>query len=242
VVNNDLNNLLTSINIPIIIVDNELCVRRVTAPGEKIFNLIPSDVGRPLSNIKPNLDIPNLVPLIKEVIESLSTREREVRDSENRWHQLRIRPYRTSDNKIDGAVITLVEIDQMKRSLADLQNVVEFANAILDAASEPMLVLGEDLSAKQTNRAFRERFKIARADLENARIYQLGDGWKLPKLRTWLGAMNKGQQRTGELTLEHKFPLLGRLHLNFRAQRLNADSEHVFVLTVTEAAPAVERK
>ena len=94
-VNNDLNNLLTSINIPIIIVDSELSVRRVTAPGEKIFNLIPSDVGRPLSNIKPNLDIPDLVPLIREVVETLSSRQREVRDSEDRWHQLRIRPYRT---------------------------------------------------------------------------------------------------------------------------------------------------
>ena len=93
-------------------------MRRVTAPGEKIFNLIPSDVGRPLSNIKPNLDIPDLIPLIREVIETLRIREREVRDSENHWHQLRIRPYRTLDNKIDGAVITLVEIDQMKRSLA----------------------------------------------------------------------------------------------------------------------------
>ena len=174
-VNNDLNNLLTSINIPIIIVDSELCVRRVTAPGEKIFNLIPSDVGRPLSNIKPNLDIPDLVPLIHEVIESLSMREREVRDSEDHWHQLRIRPYRTLDNKIDGAVITLVEIDQMKRSLADLQNIFEFANTILDSAREPMVVLDEDLSVRKANRAFRERFKIARADLENARIHRLGD-------------------------------------------------------------------
>ena len=241
-VNNDLNNLLTSINISIIIVDNQLRVRRVTAPGEKIFNLIPTDVGRPLSNIKPNLDIPDLVPLIHEVIDTLSIREREVRDSENRWHQLRIRPYRTTDNKIDGAVITLVEIDQMKRSLADLQNVMEFANTILEMASEPIVVLDEDLSVKQANRAFRKRFEVDRANLENARIDYLGDGWKMPKLRTWLAEMNKKKQRTAELKLEHEFPPLGRLKLNFRAHRLKANGHDVIVLAVSEAGSTAPSK
>ena len=241
-VNNDLNNLLTSINIPIIIVDNALRVRRVTAPGEKIFNLIATDVGRPLSNIKPNLDIPDLTALIREVIETLSAREREVRDSDNRWHQLRIRPYRTLDNKIDGAVITLVEIDQMKRSLADLQNVLEFANTILDSAREPILVVGKDLIVQKANRVFRERFKVARVDLENAHIHHLGDGWKLPKLRTWLTEMNRNAQRTAELQLEHKFPFVGRLKLTFRARRLAVDGDHVIVLTVCESAPSTETK
>jgi two-component system, chemotaxis family, CheB/CheR fusion protein len=240
--NNDLNNLLTSINIPIIIVDNKLRVRRVTAPGERIFNLIPSDVGRPLSNIKPNLDVPDLVPLIQEVIQSLTTREREVRDSEDRWHQLRVRPYRTLDNKIDGAIITLVEIDKMKRSLADLQNVLEFANTIVDGSREPILVLGEDLSVKQANRAFQERFKVARADLENAPVHQLGDGWKIPKLRNWLTDLNRKAQRIGELDLQHKFPSLGRLHLKFHAYRLKADGYHVIVLTISEVNSAMETK
>jgi two-component system, chemotaxis family, CheB/CheR fusion protein len=241
-VNNDLNNLLTSINIPIIIVDNELCVRRVTAPGEKIFNLIPSDVGRPLSNIKPNLDIPDLVPLIREVIQTLSTREREVRDSDNRWHQLRVRPYRTMDNKINGAIITLVEIDQMKRSLANLQSVVEFANTILDSTREPMVVVGEDLVIRRANQAFREQFKVARADLQNARIHRLGDNWNLPKLRGWLTGMNKNLQRTSELKITHRFPLLGLLHLSFHAKRFKADEDHVILLAIKNISAAAERK
>src|SRR5205085_2627994 len=114
--NSDLNNIFSSISIPIIIVDNALRIRRVTTPGEKIFNLISSDVGRPLSNMKPNLDVPNLEGLIREVIDTLSVREREVRDSGGRWYNLRVRPYRTIDNKIGGAVITLVDIDEAKRN------------------------------------------------------------------------------------------------------------------------------
>lgn len=241
-VNNDLNNLLSSINIPITIVDNDLCVRRVTTPGEKIFNLIPSDVGRPLSNIKPNLDIPDLGPLIREVIETLTTREREVRDHYGRWHQLRIRPYRTADNKIDGAVITLVEIDQMKRSIAELQNVVEYANAILDTAREPMLVLDEKLVVKQANRAFRERFKVAKAELEGAQIHKIGENWRAPKLRPWLSEMVEKQQRIGEIELRQKFPILGTMTLKFRPQRLKADGDSVIVITISEVPASREQK
>ncbi|MCA1659627.1 MAG: PAS domain-containing protein, partial [Verrucomicrobiaceae bacterium] len=82
VLNNDLVNILSSISIPIVIVDNNLLVRRITTPGERIFNLIPTDVGRPLSNIKPNIDIPNLDSMIREVIKTLSTRECEVTDAD----------------------------------------------------------------------------------------------------------------------------------------------------------------
>jgi len=235
-VNNDLNNLLSSINIPTIIVDNDLCVRRVTSPGEKVFNLIPGDVGRPLSNIKPNLDMPDLGPLIREVIDTLSTREQEVCDSNGRWHQLRIRPYRTVENKIDGAVITLIEIDQLKRSIAEMQNVVEFAHAILDSARDPTLVIDDALRVKQTNRAFRQRFKIAKADLEQARVGRIGENWKLPKLGRWLKEMVEKEQRYGELDLMHKFPLVGQLSLQFRAQRLKGKGHPLIVLTVTEAA------
>ena len=238
--NNDLNNLLSSINIPIIIVDNDLCIRRVTSPGEKVFNLIPSDVGRPLSNIKPNLDVPDLGPLIREVIDTLTIREREISDSNGRWHQLRIRPYRTADNKIDGAVITLVEIDQMKRNITELKSVVDFAHAILDSARDPGLVLDDDLRVKQTNQAFRNRFKITKADLENARIQKIGDHWRIPKLGRWLDESVLKGRRAAELDLAHKFPTIGPVRLHFRAQRLEANGHHLIVLTITEPAPAAQ--
>ena len=130
----------------------------------------------------------------------------------------------------------------MKRSLASLQDVLEFANTILDTARDPIVVLGEDLIVKKANRAFRERFKIARADLENARIHHLGDSWKMPKLRTWLTEMVRKVQPTAELQLEHKFPLLGLRKLNFCAQRLKADNDEVIVLTISEAGALTKDK
>jgi len=109
--NSDLKNLLASIQLPIVMVDNELLVRRVTPAARNVFNVLQSDVGRPISDFKPNIDIPDLEELLREVIETLAMRERKVTDREGREYSLRLRPYRTTENKIDGAVITLVDIN-----------------------------------------------------------------------------------------------------------------------------------
>ncbi len=108
---NELNNLLASTQMPIVMVDNALTVRRATPAARDAFNILPTDIGRPLSELRPNIDVPDLEKVLCEVIETLGTRERKVIDKEGRTYLLRVRPYRTTDNKIDGAVITLVDID-----------------------------------------------------------------------------------------------------------------------------------
>jgi two-component system, chemotaxis family, CheB/CheR fusion protein len=115
-VNNDLQNLLGSINIPILMLDGELRLRRFTALAQPIFNLIPTDIGRPFSDIQPNILIPDLEVLIVETIDTLTIREQEVQDRKGNWYVLRIRPYRTIDNRIDGVVMSLIDIDSLKRS------------------------------------------------------------------------------------------------------------------------------
>jgi len=110
-VTGELNNLLASIQMPIVMVDNALTVRRATPAARDAFNILPTDIGRPLTELRPNIDVPNLENILREVIETLGTRERRVTDRDGRNYSLRIRPYRTTDNKIDGAVLTLVDID-----------------------------------------------------------------------------------------------------------------------------------
>jgi two-component system CheB/CheR fusion protein len=116
-VNNDLVNLLSGVNIPIVMVSRDLRIRRFTPLAEKLFNLIPSDVGRPISDIKPNLDVADLSGLIGGVIDSLTPHEGEARDVAGRWYSLRVRPYVTLDSKIDGASIVLVDIDSYRRQI-----------------------------------------------------------------------------------------------------------------------------
>jgi two-component system CheB/CheR fusion protein len=113
-VNNDLHNLNASVNIPIVMVGTDLRIRCFTAVAEKLLNLIPADVGRPFSDIKIKVDLPNLDKATLEVMDTLQTKEIEGRDSSGRWWSVRIRPYRTTDSKIDGAVIAFVNIDQQK--------------------------------------------------------------------------------------------------------------------------------
>jgi two-component system, chemotaxis family, CheB/CheR fusion protein len=120
-VNNDLQNLLSSINIPILMLDGELRIRRFTALAQPIFNLIPTDLGRPFSDIQPNILIPNLSILIAETIDTLTTREQEVQNRTGNWYVLRIRPYRTIDNRIDGVVIGLIDIDSIKQAESQCQ-------------------------------------------------------------------------------------------------------------------------
>jgi signal transduction histidine kinase len=108
---NDLLNLLSSVDIPIVLLGNDLRIRRFTPVSQRALNLIPSDVGRPISDINLNLEIPRLDHLLLDVIETLMPKVIEVQDRNGRSHSLRIRPYRTEDNKIDGVVMVLLDVD-----------------------------------------------------------------------------------------------------------------------------------
>jgi two-component system, chemotaxis family, CheB/CheR fusion protein len=113
----DLKNLLASVHIPIVMLGSDLRIRRFTPEAERMLNVTPSPLGRHISEIQPKISIPDLEQQIVEVIESVSIHEREVQDPDGRWYSLRIRPFRTSDNQIEGAVICLLDIDDLKRSL-----------------------------------------------------------------------------------------------------------------------------
>jgi two-component system CheB/CheR fusion protein len=109
-INSDLNNLLSSTHLPIVMVDNNLTIRRATPTARDAFNIKDTDVGRRITELKPNIDIPDVEQLLHDVIDTLTQREEKIRDKRGRHYSLRIRPYRTADNKIDGAVLTLVDI------------------------------------------------------------------------------------------------------------------------------------
>jgi two-component system, chemotaxis family, CheB/CheR fusion protein len=97
--NSDLNNLLSSVNIPIIMLGGDLRIRRFTPTTEKLLNVIPSDLGRPITDVTSNLKLPQLRPLITRVIDTLEIQEIEVEDKNGKWYSVCIRPYRTIDNK-----------------------------------------------------------------------------------------------------------------------------------------------
>ena len=114
--NNDIINMLASINLPILMLDKELRIRQFTPQAERLLNLIGADLGRPIGNIKPNLEIPNLEALVRRVINNLDVESLELEDNCGHWYAVRVRPYKTLDHRIDGAVITFMEIDELKET------------------------------------------------------------------------------------------------------------------------------
>ncbi len=113
----DLSNLLVGVDIPIVILGADRRIRRFTPAAEQLLNLIPADVGRPISDIKPNIDVPELDRLISEVIDKGSLVEREVQGRDGRWYSLRMRPHTTAGNRPGGVLMALMDIDVMKRGL-----------------------------------------------------------------------------------------------------------------------------
>ncbi len=109
-INTDLSNLLESIEVAVIIVSRDLTIRRFTPKAQKLLGLIPTDVGRPLVNINPTIEIPDLQSLVVKVMSDFGTIEKGLSDSSSTHYQLRVLPYRTADNQVDGAVITVLEL------------------------------------------------------------------------------------------------------------------------------------
>ncbi|MEJ2658868.1 MAG: chemotaxis protein CheB, partial [Desulfobacterales bacterium] len=113
--NNDINNLLASTQIGTIFLDSKLNIKRFTPAATHIFNLIQTDVERPISDITSKIRYEDLKKDSQEVLDSLMVKEAEVQDADSNWYAMRISPYRTIENMIDGVVITFVDITKIKR-------------------------------------------------------------------------------------------------------------------------------
>jgi two-component system CheB/CheR fusion protein len=213
---NDLGNLLSSVNLPIVMLGMDLTIRRFTPMAERFFNLIATDVGRRLCDIKPNFVISHLDRIVAEVIDTLETQERDVRDHEGRWYSLRVRPYRTLENKIDGAVVMLVDINEIKRALEDIGEVVH----------HPLLALRRDLKVSWANSAFYHAFKTSRDETENVLIYDIGHGqWKSQALHNLLESVLTTRSHVDSFELKHDFPGIGRRTIRISARRFQQDNK-----------------
>ncbi len=119
--NNDMKNLLNSTDIATVFLDNELHVRRFTLQAKTIIKFIPSDVGRPITDLASDLLYPALVADAHEVLRTLVFSERSITTKDGRWFTVRVMPYRTMDNRIDGVVITFADITAAKKVEAELR-------------------------------------------------------------------------------------------------------------------------
>jgi len=178
--------------------------------------VIPSDVGRPIGDIKPNIDIPDLEEIIARAIDTVSAQERDVRDRNGKWYSLWVRPYKNLENRIDGAVLSLLDKTDKHEAAAR-----EFADAIVDTVRDPLMVLDESLRVEMVNRSFLELFRFNSGEVAGKRVYELGNGaWNIPRLAELLDAVLSRGERFEGFEVVHDFPGIGQRRLLLNARRI----------------------
>jgi two-component system CheB/CheR fusion protein len=223
--NNDMRNLLDSTEIPTIFLDKELTIKRFTSRATKMVHLIRSDIGRPIRHIVSNLKYDNLAEDAEEVLRKPGLKELEVEDKNGRWYLMRILPYRTIDNVIDGVVLSFIDIHDRKTAAEkieslnqSLQEAHDYAEGIIATLREPLLVLNQDLRVISANRSFYRTFEVNPESTEDRFIYDLGDHqWDIPGLRELLERIIPENNVFENYEVEHRFPDIG-----FRKMLLNA--------------------
>ena len=142
--NNDMKNLLNSTEIITVFLDNELRVRRFTTGANKLFKLIGGDVGRPLTDIVSDLLYPELAEDAREVLRTLVFTEKQIMTADGRWFSVRIMPYRTLENRIDGVVMTFTDLTAAKKVEAKLRQTGSMLRTLVRAASFIIICLTAD--------------------------------------------------------------------------------------------------
>ncbi len=233
---NDLKNLLESTVIPIVMVDRELCIRRVTPMAEKVFRVLPSDVGRPITDIRPELEI-ELKPLLLKVVQDVVNIEQEVQDPHGHWYRLQVRPYKTLDNHIDGAVLVLLDIDVIKKRNQELIRAGELTKSIIETMPQPVLVLSAEMRILMANDSFYVMFKEKPEMTINQSFYSLHGGlWNRPGLRVLLEEILPQQKNFLYHEVDCDFPGIGAKSfvLSGRYMVQEPDAAPLILLSVTD--------
>jgi two-component system, chemotaxis family, CheB/CheR fusion protein len=219
VANDDVRNLLDNTNIATIFLDKQLRIKRFTPAATQIVNLIPTDVGRPLSHLVSNLEIP-FDTEAKEVLDRLATKEMEVRNNEGRSYLSRIMPYRTVDDLVDGVVITFTDITESKRALVQ-QEMLEYLKSIVATVRDSLVVLDGDLKVITASRSFYQTFQVQPESTEGVLLYELGDGqWNIPSLRELLEKILATNASFEDFAVEHDFPGIGHKKMLLNARKV----------------------
>lgn len=231
--NSDLQNLMKATDIATLFLDRELCIKRLTPRVKELFNVREDDVGRPLSDFSHNLGYESLLEDAREVIEGLQPIERELKSEDDRWFLVQFRPYRTLDDRIDGVVITFVDITELKTAQREAEREREYAQEIVDTVREPLVVLDEDLRVESVNSAFHESFHINSEKAAGTLLYELGNGqWDIPELRTLLNDILREREPFEDFRVEHDFDEVGHRVMELNARRI--DHKELILLAIND--------
>ena len=219
--NDDMTNLLASSGVAKVVLGGDLRIRRFTPAAGRLLGLLAGDIGRPIAHLKVGVDLPDMEALVGEVIASVQPQEREVLGPDGRWYLLRIHPYRTTDNRIDGAVLVLFDIDELRHAQTDLRVERDYARAIVETVREPLIVLDGQLRVQSANSAFYAAFQVAPEDTEGRLLYDLGNRqWDIAGLREQLAGVLSRNVDFADFDVRHEFESIGLKVMRLAARRI----------------------
>ncbi len=218
----DLENLMAATNIATLFLDRDLRIQRYTESTAELFNIMPGDHGRPLEHLTNRLNYDQLTADASRVLSHLTAIEREVQNRDGGWFLIQLRPYITVDDRIDGVVVSFVDISEMKQTEVALRTEKEFSEKIVGSIREGLLVLQPDLTVEFANEAFFNMFQVEPQQTIGAYIYDLGNGqWNLPELRTLLEEILPRENVFNGFRVAHTFEEVGHRVMLLNARRLD---------------------
>jgi two-component system CheB/CheR fusion protein len=218
---NDMKNLLDNTNIGTIFLDENLAIKWFSREAAMVFRLIATDTGRPLNDIKSSIEGEDLIPEARAVLDSLVPREKQVQMTGNEWYLVRIAPYRTLDNVIEGVVLTFTDITGLKKIEEVGQEAREYAESIVDTIREPLVVLDADLNVLSASRSFYQTFRVTPEETVGCYLYNLGDRqWDIPRLRELLETILPQNTSFENFEMEHNFRVIGCRKILLNARRI----------------------
>ena len=223
--NDDLQNLLNGTGIATIFLDNDLRIKRFTSEAKRVSNLIAIDVGRPLSDIVSKLTYERLLEDAQDVLSTLVVKEKEVQAADGSWFLMRILPYRTSRNSIDGLVLTFLDITKRKEAEQVIEAARAVAASIVETVREPLLVLDDHLRVVLANKSFYRMFQLTAREVEQQLLYNLCDGaWNIPDLRSLLEGILPKRTSFEDFIVDKTFPRIGHRVLALNGRRLEQET------------------
>ncbi len=216
----DMKNLLDSTEIATIFLDGDLNIKRFTASATKVISLIPTDVGRPIGDVTVKVEYPAIAEHAREVLDRLRPFEGEVKAKDHQWFLMRMAPYRTLDNMIDGVVITFTDITESRRATRER---AEFAENIVQTVREPLLVLDSAFRVVMANKSFYALFRVKSGETESLALRDLGGReWDIPVLNDLLADVTKTGKVFEDFRVDADFPHLGPRTMLLNARKIEA--------------------
>ena len=233
---NDMRNLLDNVNVGTIFLDTRLAIRRFTREATKVFRLVPTDLGRPLLDVKSDLQGEDVVLAAQGVLDTLQPWEREVQTGAGGCYLVRIQPYRTLENVIDGVVLTFTDITARAAAEPAVAGGARPRRAHRGHGPGAAPGAGRRHAVTSASRSFYRYFHVSPEETLGRPIYELGDRqWDIPALRTLLELVLARDEAFDDYRVEHDFPRIGRRSLLLNARRVaHAGGEARLVLLAIE--------